>query len=250
MNPNTAHRMVKALVAEGVLVTTPAIGSIVAERQRGGRTPGARGAAGHRRGTPRGRGASKLPAWSWTTVQAALAAHWKRLGGRWSQNLETVLKRRNRNAPGNKRYQRPLNFPMNIIGTTPSVPDALAAPGGARLGFQRARRAHVRPARAERRGQVHHDQGADEPAPQPTGGRGARDGRGLTPAGPEAELANIGYVAGKPEACAALWMTVRQLLDFCRPFYPRWDEALAAKLLAQCSNCDESGSWRSSHAAW
>ncbi|HEY4300309.1 MAG TPA: GntR family transcriptional regulator [Candidatus Didemnitutus sp.] len=32
INPNTAHRIVAALVTEGVLVTTPAVGSVVAER--------------------------------------------------------------------------------------------------------------------------------------------------------------------------------------------------------------------------
>lgn len=32
INPNTAHKVVAALVNEGVLVTTPAVGSIVAER--------------------------------------------------------------------------------------------------------------------------------------------------------------------------------------------------------------------------
>ena len=32
INPNTAHKIVATLVAEGVLVTTPAVGSIVAER--------------------------------------------------------------------------------------------------------------------------------------------------------------------------------------------------------------------------
>src|SRR6185295_14148262 len=29
------------------------------------------------------------------------------------------------------------------------------------------------------------------------------------------------------------WMTVRQLLDYCRPFYPTWDRALEATLLKQ-----------------
>src|SRR5436305_15280191 len=37
INPNTAHKVVAALVAEGVLVTTPAVGSVVAEREIGGR---------------------------------------------------------------------------------------------------------------------------------------------------------------------------------------------------------------------
>ncbi len=31
INPNTAHKIVAALVAEGVLITTPAVGSVVAE---------------------------------------------------------------------------------------------------------------------------------------------------------------------------------------------------------------------------
>lgn len=36
INPNTAHKVVAALVAEGVLVTTPAVGSVVAEPSAGG----------------------------------------------------------------------------------------------------------------------------------------------------------------------------------------------------------------------
>jgi GntR family transcriptional regulator len=32
INPNTAHKIIATLVAEGVLVTTPAVGSVVAER--------------------------------------------------------------------------------------------------------------------------------------------------------------------------------------------------------------------------
>jgi ABC-2 type transport system ATP-binding protein len=63
----------------------------------------------------------------------------------------------------------------------------------------------------------------------PTGGEAhvmGVDSRRLGPA----ELANIGYVAESQKL--PLWMTVRQYLEFCRPFYPRWDAALAAKLLA------------------
>jgi len=37
INPNTAHKVVAALVAQGVLVTTPAVGSVVAARESGGR---------------------------------------------------------------------------------------------------------------------------------------------------------------------------------------------------------------------
>jgi ABC-2 type transport system ATP-binding protein len=40
----------------------------------------------------------------------------------------------------------------------------------------------------------------------------------------------IGYVSENQRMHE--WMTVRQLLDYCRPFYPTWDDAFAAKLLA------------------
>lgn len=45
------------------------------------------------------------------------------------------------------------------------------------------------------------------------------------------EKAQIGYVSENQEL--PLWMTVRQLLDYCRPFYPTWDRALERTLLAQ-----------------
>lgn len=45
------------------------------------------------------------------------------------------------------------------------------------------------------------------------------------------ELAQIGYVSENQEL--PLWMTVRQLLDYCRPFYPTWDGALEKTLLKQ-----------------
>src|SRR6188474_852043 len=47
----------------------------------------------------------------------------------------------------------------------------------------------------------------------------------------ERELAQIGYVSENQKLPE--WMTVRQLLDYCRPFYPSWDPALEAKLLTQ-----------------
>jgi len=47
----------------------------------------------------------------------------------------------------------------------------------------------------------------------------------------ERERAQIGYVSENQKL--PLWMTVRQLLDYCRPFYPTWDPALETKLLAQ-----------------
>ncbi len=36
VNPNTAHKVVAALVQEGVLLTTPAVGSVVAPRKESG----------------------------------------------------------------------------------------------------------------------------------------------------------------------------------------------------------------------
>lgn len=47
----------------------------------------------------------------------------------------------------------------------------------------------------------------------------------------ERELAQIGYVSENQQLPS--WMTVRQLLDYCRPFYPTWDRALEKTLLAQ-----------------
>ena len=47
----------------------------------------------------------------------------------------------------------------------------------------------------------------------------------------ERELAQIGYVSENQEL--PRWMTVRQVLDYCRPFYPTWDRALEASLLKQ-----------------
>ena len=45
------------------------------------------------------------------------------------------------------------------------------------------------------------------------------------------QLAQIGYVSENQKL--PLWMTVRQFLDFCRPFYPTWDRALERQLLGQ-----------------
>lgn len=47
----------------------------------------------------------------------------------------------------------------------------------------------------------------------------------------EREKAQIGYVSENQDM--PLWMTVRQLLDFCRPFYPTWDRDLEKSLLTQ-----------------
>ncbi|HET7537241.1 MAG TPA: ABC transporter ATP-binding protein [Candidatus Didemnitutus sp.] len=47
----------------------------------------------------------------------------------------------------------------------------------------------------------------------------------------ERELAQIGYVSENQQV--PKWMTVQQLLDYCRPFYPTWDRPLEASLLAR-----------------
>jgi ABC-2 type transport system ATP-binding protein len=44
------------------------------------------------------------------------------------------------------------------------------------------------------------------------------------------DFRRIGYVAEGQELPE--WMTVSQLLAYCRPLYPSWDDALAARLLA------------------
>ena len=55
------------------------------------------------------------------------------------------------------------------------------------------------------------------------------DSRKLCPA----QFAQIGYVSENQKL--PLWMTVRELLDYCRPFYPTWDRGLERDLLRQLS---------------
>jgi GntR family transcriptional regulator len=79
VNPNTAHKVVAALVTEGVLVTTPAVGSVVAEPEAGGKKERAEllGAEVERLVVE----AKKLGL-DLDNVQSAVAAHWKKLGGK------------------------------------------------------------------------------------------------------------------------------------------------------------------------
>ncbi|MDO8545361.1 MAG: GntR family transcriptional regulator [Opitutaceae bacterium] len=79
INPNTAHKVVAALVGQGVLITTPAVGSVVAPRELGGRKE-----------RTELLGAelewliveAKKLGLDLEDVQAAVAAHWKKLGGK------------------------------------------------------------------------------------------------------------------------------------------------------------------------
>ncbi|MBX3735916.1 MAG: GntR family transcriptional regulator [Candidatus Didemnitutus sp.] len=77
INPNTAHKIIATLVAEGVLVTTPAVGSIVAER---GATD--RAAKAELLGDELERVVVEAKKLGLTLdeVQGGLAAHWKKLG--------------------------------------------------------------------------------------------------------------------------------------------------------------------------
>ena len=77
INPNTAHKIVAALEPEGVLVTTPAVGSVVAEQAAGDRAERAEllGAELERVVVE----AKKLGL-TLDEVSAGLAAHWKKLG--------------------------------------------------------------------------------------------------------------------------------------------------------------------------
>ncbi|HTL66633.1 MAG TPA: ABC transporter ATP-binding protein [Lacunisphaera sp.] len=63
---------------------------------------------------------------------------------------------------------------------------------------------------------------------QPTGGEARVLGVDSRRLGPR-ERVRIGYVSENQRLPD--WMTVRQLLDYCRPFYPTWDRELEAKLL-------------------
>jgi ABC-2 type transport system ATP-binding protein len=63
---------------------------------------------------------------------------------------------------------------------------------------------------------------------QPTEGRATIFGVDSTQLGP-AEFARIGYVSENQQLPD--WMTVRQLVDFCRPMYPTWDTDFCSKML-------------------
>lgn len=54
-----------------------------------------------------------------------------------------------------------------------------------------------------------------------------KDSRQLQPA----DFASIGYISENQKMPE--WMTVQQLLDYCKPFYPTWDDDFVAKLQAQ-----------------
>ena len=79
INPNTAHKIVAALVAEGVLVTTPAVGSIVAEPEAGDKR--ARAALLDDELERVVVEAKKLGL-TLDEVRTALATQWRRLGGK------------------------------------------------------------------------------------------------------------------------------------------------------------------------
>jgi ABC-2 type transport system ATP-binding protein len=64
----------------------------------------------------------------------------------------------------------------------------------------------------------------------PTSGRATVLGVDSRKLGPK-ERAQIGYVS--ENQTLPVWMTVRQFLDYCRPFYPTWDRELEKTLLAQ-----------------
>jgi ABC-2 type transport system ATP-binding protein len=62
----------------------------------------------------------------------------------------------------------------------------------------------------------------------PTSGRSEVLGRDSTALRPE-DFARLGYVT--EEQILPDWMTVAQLLAYCRPLYPTWDDALATQLV-------------------
>jgi len=63
---------------------------------------------------------------------------------------------------------------------------------------------------------------------QPTSGRATVLGVDSQRLGP-AEFAQIGYVSENQRMPD--WMTVRELLAYCKPFYPSWDVRLSARLI-------------------
>lgn len=63
---------------------------------------------------------------------------------------------------------------------------------------------------------------------QPTGGSATVLGTDSTRLGPK-EFSHIGYVSENMEL--PLWMSVQELLDYCRPMYDTWDRDFEAKML-------------------
>jgi ABC-2 type transport system ATP-binding protein len=63
---------------------------------------------------------------------------------------------------------------------------------------------------------------------QPSSGEARVLGVNSRTLGP-AQLQSIGYVSENQQI--PLWMTVAELLAYCKPFYPSWDDALCHKLL-------------------
>jgi ABC-2 type transport system ATP-binding protein len=64
----------------------------------------------------------------------------------------------------------------------------------------------------------------------PTEGMATVLGKDSTRLGP-AEFAKIGYVSENQRLPG--WMTVQQLIDFCRPLYPSWDNDLCSRILKE-----------------
>ena|ERR1700678_1603000 len=79
VNPNTAHKVIAALVSDGVLVTTPAVGSVVAGPVAGGPRERAELLGG---GLERVVVDARQLGLSLDEVQSGLAAQWRRLGGK------------------------------------------------------------------------------------------------------------------------------------------------------------------------
>lgn len=65
---------------------------------------------------------------------------------------------------------------------------------------------------------------------RPTSGKARVMGADSLRLGP-AQLARIGYVSENQEMLE--WMTVQQLIDYCRPMYPTWDPDLCRQLIRQ-----------------
>jgi GntR family transcriptional regulator len=79
INPNTAHKVIAALVEERVLLTTPAVGSVVAGPAPGGPRERAELLGGD---LERIVVEAKKLGLALDEVQSGLAAQWRRLGGR------------------------------------------------------------------------------------------------------------------------------------------------------------------------
>ncbi len=200
INPNTAHKVVTQLVAEGLLEVHSGIGTVVAKCSPS--TAADRGNLLNKELEQLVVEAMKLGL-SLEDVQAAVVRHWKRL--RREERMSDIV----RAMDLGKRYGRTgvLNH-LNLAVPEGSVYGLVGQNGAGKTTLIKI---------------LMNIQQAASGAAEVFG----RDTRRLSPA----DFTQIGYVSENQELPD--WMTVGYHMSYLAPFYPNWDHKRAAELLTQ-----------------